>query len=158
MILLPLLLQITPVAPIVKGTALPPPDTAEGTVLAPLTAILGAIGRSDGAAISANTIPDGTVTSVRTGADGKPQRRTVRWSEFAASLKPERAGRVKETIGSPAIEVDGDVAMIWAPYTFFVDAGVSHCGVNHVDLVRTDVGWRILNLTYSHRTEGCTAR
>ncbi|MGJ3629118.1 nuclear transport factor 2 family protein [Sphingomonas sp. MMS24-JH45] len=127
-------------------------------MLAPLTAILDAIGRSDGAAITAATISDGLVTSVRTGPDGKPQRRTIRWAEFAGSLKPERAGRVKETIGQPAIEVDGDVAMIWAPYTVFVDTGVSHCGVNHVDLVRTEAGWRILNLTYSHRTEGCTAR
>ena len=156
MILLPLLLQTTPVAPIVKGTALPPPEATEAAVLAPLTAILAALERSDGPAILAQTLPEGAITAVRTGPDGNPQRRTVRWADFAAQLKPE-AGRVMERIGQPAVEVDGNAAMIWAPYTVTIDGKLSHCGYDHVDLVRTAAGWRILNLTYSHRTEGCIA-
>ena len=156
MILLPLLLQVTPVAPIVKGTALPPPDSVEAAVVAPLTTLLAALERSDGAAILAQTLPEGVITATRTGPDGKPQRRTLRWAEFAAQLKPE-AGRIVERIGQPAVEVDGNAAMIWAPYTVTIDGKFSHCGYDHVDLVRTEAGWKILNLTYSHRTEGCTA-
>ena len=154
--ILPLLLQITPVAPIVKGTALPPPESTEAAVLAPLTAILAALERGDGPAILAQTLPEGAITAARTGADGAPQHRTLRWADFAAQLRPEN-GRVSERIGQPAIEVDGNAAMIWAPYTVTVDGALSHCGYNHVDLVRTAAGWKILNLTYSHRTEGCTA-
>ncbi len=146
MILLPLLLQVTPVAPIVKGTALPPPDSTEAAVVAPLTTLLAALERSDGATILAQTLPEGVITATRTGPDGKPQRRTLRWAEFAAQLKPE-AGRIVEKIGQPAVEVDGNAAMIWAPYTVTIDGKFSHCGYDHVDLVRTDAGWKILNLT-----------
>jgi hypothetical protein len=156
LMILPLLLQVTPVAPIVKGTALPPPETTEAAVLAPLTALLAALETSDGAAVLAQTLPDGAVTATRTAPDGKPQRRTVRWAEFAAQLKPE-SGRITERIGQPAIEVDDNAAMIWAPYTVTIDGKLSHCGYDHVDLVRTEAGWKILNLTYSHRTDGCSA-
>ncbi|NJR79816.1 hypothetical protein [Sphingomonas corticis] len=154
MILLSLLLQTTPVAPIVKGTALPPPGSEEAAVTAPLVALLAALERSDGAAILAQTLPDGIVTAVRTGADGQPQRRSLRWAEFAAQLKPDGA-RIVERIGRPAVEIDGEVAMIWTPYTVTVDGTLSHCGYDHVDAVRTATGWKILNLTYSHRTQGC---
>ncbi|MHA6722956.1 nuclear transport factor 2 family protein [Sphingomonas sp. RS2018] len=157
--ILPLLLalQVTPVAPIVKGTALPPPGTEEAQVMAPVAALLAALSTGDRDKIIAATIPEGAITSTRTGPDGKRQHRRVGWSEFAAKLPPE-AAKVEERQGQPGIEIDDDVAMVWAPYTVLVDGKVSHCGYNHYDLIRTDAGWRILNVTYSHRTTGCTAQ
>lgn len=147
----------TPVAPIVKGTGLPPPAADEAAVLAPVTALLGAIAAHDPDTVARMTLPEGALTVARTDADGKPARRTMRWSEFAAALKPN-GERVEERQGMPAIEIDGEVAMVWAPFTFVVDGAPHHCGVNHYDLVRTDAGWRILNVTYSSRTTGCLAQ
>ena len=158
--ILPLLLalQTTPVAPIVKGTALPPPGTTEAEVMAPVTTLLNALTADDPAAVLAVTLPDGTITAVRTAPDGTARRRTIRWAEFAAQLKPDGT-RVVETLGQPAIEIDGGVAMVWAPYTVTIDGKVSHCGYDLFDLVRADgqAGWKILNVTYSHRTDGCGA-
>jgi hypothetical protein len=54
-----------------------------------------------------------------------------------------------------AIEVDGDIAMVWGPYTFTVNGKVHHCGVNHFDLVRDGGSWKVLNVTWSQRTTGC---
>ena len=150
-----LALQTTPVAPIQKGTALPPPGTEEGAVIAPITALLTALTNNDGAAVLAVTLPEGNITAARTAPDGTRQRKTQRWAEFAATLKPG-GPRIEEPLGTPAVEIDGDVAMVWAPYTVLVDGKLSHCGYDHFDLVRTDAGWKLLNVTYSHRTDGCT--
>lgn len=148
-----LLLQTTPVQPIVKGTGLPPPASEEGQVMAPILSLMEAIGAGDGAAVLAATIPDGRVTDTSTGADGKPRRYTIGWADYAAGFK--QGARYRHVLGLPAVEVDGDIAMVWAPYTSLVDGQVAHCGYDHFDLVRTEAGWRILNATYSRRTSGC---
>ena len=45
--------------------------------------------------------------------------------------------------------------MIWSRYEFEIDGRFSHCGIDHVDLVRIDGRWRVLNLTWTQQTEGC---
>lgn len=147
-------LAVTPVAPIVKGTALPPPESTEGAVMAPIVALLDALTAYDGNAILALTLPEGAITSARVAADGTHTRKTQRWAEFTANLKPG-SDRVVETLGTPAIEIDEDVAMVWAPYTLTINGKLSHCGYDHFDLVRSGGQWKILNITYSHRTTGC---
>ena len=154
MILIPLILAITPVAPIVKGTALPPPASSEGAVMAPITTLLDALTAHDGNAILAVTLPEGAITSARVAPDGTRTSKTLRWADFAATLKPD-GHRIVETLGTPAIEIDEDVAMVWAPYTLTVDGTLSHCGYDHFDLIRSGGQWKILNITYSHHSSGC---
>ena len=66
MILLSLLLaagQVTPVAPIVKGTALPPTVmTEEAGVMAPINGLFAALAARDGQAILAQVRADGSAT------------------------------------------------------------------------------------------------
>ena len=153
--ILALLLQVTPVQPIVRGTALPPPASEEGQVLAPIQRTFDAITAGDGAAILAATRPEGRATAVVERADGTRAVRTFEWSAFAAQLKPGADRRVERFVGQPAVEIDGDMAMVWAPYDFTINGKLAHCGVNHFDLVRQDGGWRILNVTWTQRTTGC---
>jgi hypothetical protein len=155
MLSLILALAVTPVQPIVKGTALPPPDSSEGAIMAPILTLLDALTRDDGAAILGVTLPEGSITATRVAPDGTHQHRTVRWADFAAQLKPD-GSKIVESLGTPAIEVDQDVAMVWAPYNVTVNGKLSHCGYDHFDLVRTGGQWKILNVTYSHRTTGCS--
>lgn len=154
--ILPLLLALQSADKLPPANPLPYADPDAAAVMAPVNALLAALERNDGAAVLAATLPEGAVTAARTATDGKPQRRTQRWAEYAAALKPD-AARVSERLGEPAIEVDGDVAMVWSPYTVRVNGTPSHCGYNLFDLVRTGGGWKILNVTYSHRTTGCPA-
>ncbi len=56
---------------------------------------------------------------------------------------------------SPAVEIDGDIAMVWGRYVFLHDGKPHHCGIDHFDLVRTEGAWRIVNATWSSRTTGC---
>lgn len=151
-----LLAQITPVQPMPKGTGLPPPGTEEGQIMAPVTAVLRAIGSSDGAAILANSRPEGGLTAAFDGPGGKRMVRRTSWADFAASLKPG-PDRYAETITDPAIESDGDVAYVWARFVVTKNGAIDHCGYDLFDLVREDGRWKVLNVTWSQRTTGCAA-
>jgi len=153
--LLALLLQTTPVAPIVKGTALPPPGTEEAAVLAPVERIFAALTAGDGAAVLAATRPDGRATVALEGPDGRRGIRQRDWASFAAGLKPGPDRIVERFTGTPAVEVDGDIAMVWGPYELTVNGKRAHCGVDHFDLVREAGAWKVLNVTWSQRTTGC---
>ena len=155
--LLLLLAQITPVQPIVHGTGLPPAVVSEETgVMVPINALFAALAARDPQAVLAQLRPDAGATV----AEEKDGTRTIRHMtarEFAAMVKPGPE-RYAERITDPAIEIDGDIAMVWAPYVFTIDGKPLHCGYDHFDMVREGGRWTIQNITWSSRTTGCAAQ
>lgn len=151
-----LALQVTPDAPMPKGTGLPPPESEEAQVLAPVTTLLAALGREDGAGVLAVTRPEGGATAL-VDRDGTKRFVHMTWPEFAAKLKPG-PDKFEERIATPAIEIDGDIAMVWAPYAARENGKVIHCGYDHFDLVHEAAQWKILSVTWSQRTTGCDAQ
>ena len=152
-----LLAQITPVQPMPKGTGLPPPGTDEGAVMVPINALFAGLAARDPAAILVPLRPEGGATVANEAPNGVRTVRHMNWTEFAASVKPGPE-KYEERISNPAIEIDGDIAMVWAPYVFTIDGKPAHCGYDHFDLVRESGRWTIQNVTWSSRTTGCVAR
>jgi hypothetical protein len=133
---------------------LPPPIGEEQAVLAPVNAVLASFRAGDSAAMLRWVYPDGRVTATGNRGSGSGLRQQS-WAEFAARVTT--GGRFDETISDPAIEVDGDAAMVWAPFVVRVGGKVSNCGYDHFDLVRENGAWKVMNLTFSSRTAGCPA-
>lgn len=131
---------------------LPLLDTEEAAVMAPVTALVDALNRNDGATVRAVTVPEGSATETAIEPDGSAK--VTPWPEFAAGLKPG-GPRVEEVLGQPAIELDGGAAMVWAPYTVRTNGRVTQCGYDHFDLVRVGGAWKVLHLTWSQKREGC---
>ena len=157
MLLLALALQTTPVAPLKKGTALPPPGAEEAAVLAPIERLLAAITAHDAAAIAATLRPDGAATVAIEGPNGTHTIRHTPFADLPARLTAG-TGKGQERLGTPAIEIDSDIAMVWAPYTFLLDGKPDHCGTNHFSLARENGQWRIAALSWTSRTTGCPAQ
>jgi hypothetical protein len=135
--------------------ALPPPVGEEQAVLASVNALLSSFSTGDSGAMLRWVYPDGRVTATGTRASSKGLRQES-WTQFATRVTP---GSVfEETITDPAIEIDGDAAMVWAPFVVRVGGKVSNCGVDHFDLVRDNGAWKVMNLTFSSRVEGCPAK
>ncbi len=65
------------------------------------------------------------------------------------------ARRWDEQIYDVQVRVDGNVAQVWAPYTFYLDKQVRHCGVNAIDLLRDGAGWKVTQLADTRKREGC---
>lgn len=92
-------------------------------------------------------------TSVRDGAPVVQVVAVDRWLEGVRTSARELDERIHDT----EVDVDAGLASVWTRYDLFVDGALSHCGVDHVLLVRTDQGWRIIHLSDTRSTEGCGA-
>ena len=138
--------QLPPAQPI------PAPNFETPNVLAPIHKLFDAFAAGDSAAMLRVVYPDGRVTATGTRASSSGLRQQT-WVEFAQRLKAD--SRFTETISDPAIEVDGDIAMVWAPFVVRIDGKVSNCGFDHFDLVRDNGAWKVMNLTFSSRITGC---
>jgi hypothetical protein len=134
--------------------ALPPPSGDEQAVLTSANALLAAFNTGNSAEILRWVYPDGRVTGTGT----LPNRSGVRsesWTQFIQRLA---SSAFQETISDPAVEVDGDAAMIWAPFVVRIGGKVYNCGIDHFDLVRENGAWKVMNLTFSSRVTGCPAQ
>jgi hypothetical protein len=150
-------LALAAAAPATKlppAQALPPPAAEEQAVLAPINQLFAAFEAGDSVGVLRVVYPDGRVTAVGTLRTGTGLRQE-NWTQFAARLKPGEGFR--ESITDPAIEIDGDIAMVWAPFVVRVAGKVSNCGVDHFDLVRANGAWKVMNIAFSSRTTGCPA-
>lgn len=63
--------------------------------------------------------------------------------------------RWDERVADVQVRVDGNIAQVWAPYTFYLDGKIRHCGVDAVELLLDATGWKITQLSDTRRTEGC---
>lgn len=136
------------------ANALPMQGSPEAAVMAPINAMFAGLAARDGAMILAQTRPEGGATVADEKADGTRAIRHISWAQFAGGIKPGPE-KYEERMTDPAIDMDGDIAMVWSPFTFRIDGKVHHCGVNHFDLVRENGAWKVLNVTWSSRTTGC---
>jgi len=158
-LLLPLLLaaaqQSTDKLP--PANPLPPPASEEEQVMAPLRAWFAGIDASDANAIRAQLRigGGGGATVAVTKADGSRIVRHLTWEEYLAGIKPGEHRYHEQFSGQPAVEIDGDIAMVWGDFTLSIDGKVATCGVDHFDMVRENGQWKVQNVTWSQRTTGC---
>jgi hypothetical protein len=137
-------------------TARPRNDGAAKAVIESINALFAAFEAGDAAAMLRNVYPDGRVTASGRRGDGASTLRLQSWTQFAERVTPDRA--FQERISDPVIDIDGDIAMVWAPFVVRIGGKVSNCGVDHFDLVRENEAWKVMNLTFSSRTTDCPAR
>ncbi len=130
------------------------PDPAEAEVMKPVNALMAALEKNDPAAVLVASRPEGGLTVAFERSDGKRAVRHRTWPEFAAGLVPSH-DHFEERLSTPAIEIDGDIALVWVSYTSLTNGKIDHCGVDHFDLVRENGAWKILNVTWSQRATGC---
>jgi hypothetical protein len=86
-----------------------------------------------------------------------PAVRLTTPTAFGAAVAGAPAGDVwNERIWDPEVKIDGDVAQVWAYYTFHRNKAFSHCGVDAFMLLKVGSEWKITQLADSRRTAGCT--
>lgn len=60
-----------------------------------------------------------------------------------------------ERIYDVKVSIDGPMAVMWAPYKFYLGDKFSHCGVNVFNLIKTGSGWKINDITDTRRKDAC---
>ena len=65
------------------------------------------------------------------------------------------AGAWDEQIYDVEVVVDGAMASVWAPYTFYLNGSISHCGINSIEMLHDGNGWRITQISDTRRQADC---
>ena len=78
--------------------------------------------------------------------------------EFIRNVSRPDQPAIDEPIRNPVVQVDGDLATVWAEYQVIIEGRVSHCGHDAFHLARLGGQWKILNVSDTFRRTGCGDR
>lgn len=133
------------------------PHPAEAEVMAPIHRLFDGMRAGDSTAVRAAFHPRATMASVGS-RDGRAELRIDPGGldAFVRAVGTPHDEVWDERIWDPVIHTDGDLASVWLPYAFFLGDRLSHCGVDAIQLLREESGWRIVHLADTRHREGCT--
>jgi hypothetical protein len=131
------------------------PPTTEDSVRAAVNELFIAMKNSDGARLQASFTDSALLQTIVTDKEGKTFARNESIQEFAASISKLPKGAADERIRFDVVKIDGSLAMVWAPYSFYFKEKFSHCGVDSFQLLRSDGVWKILYIVDTRRKEPC---
>jgi len=87
---------------------------------------------------------------------GEDILKTETKKEFLHSISNKRKEDIwLEKLTSITIKIDGSLASVWAPYEFFFNNKLSHCGANSFQLFNNNGNWKIIYLVNTRRRENC---
>jgi len=126
----------------------------ESAVLAAMDRYLAAISTNDLAAMASLQTPDGMTYRARAMEGGGMEvvgRPNSYWVDPARNDGRKR----RERYWMPTVMVRGSIAVVWAPYEFWVDGKTSHCGVDVFSFVKTGGAWRVANAMWTVEPDAC---
>jgi hypothetical protein len=88
-------------------------------------------------------MPDASFLTVGRNREGKPFMRRATGQDFINSVGKGGAPW-NESIQQPEVRQDGDLAMVWAYYTFKAGDTFSHCGYDLFTLARIEGAWKVV--------------
>jgi hypothetical protein len=132
-----------------------PGDTA--AVMAAVDRFLVALKGKDTTAMLAVLHPDARFTLLRPASATSDTVRAVvlTGAQFARVAANPSGPVLDEPIRNPRITIDANLATVWAEYQVRIGGGVSHCGYDAMQLIRTSGGWKMLNVADTFRRTGC---
>lgn len=61
----------------------------------------------------------------------------------------------RERYWSPTVLIRGGIAVVWAPYEFWIDGETTHCGIDVFDFIKTDGEWVVSNSMWTVEPDAC---
>lgn len=110
---------------------------------------------NDSALIRSAFVSEPILQTVVSNREGKVVVVTEALDSFIVSISKPHTELYDERISSQLMKIDGDLAMVWAPYKFYVGEKFSHCGVDSFQLVKENGTWKILYLVDTRRRQNC---
>jgi len=98
---------------------------------------------------------DNAVLQTIINKEGRTSVKNEQVNEFSSSIAKLQKGDADEQITFDVVRIDGELAIVWAPYKFYYKGKFSHCGADSFQLVRINGIWKIQYLIDTRRKEGC---
>jgi len=124
-------------------------------VKAPIEKLFDGMRAGDSSMVRAAFLPEAQLQTITKDETGETVIRAQPIDGFLQVIGTPREEVLDERIWSYDIRVDGPLATVWTPYSFFLGENFSHCGVNAFQLVNTTKGWKISQIIDTRRREGC---
>ncbi len=125
----------------------------EDSVKAVVTKMFTAMSDADSIALRSVFSPTVIFQSIAVNKEGKTVVRNEKADGFIQFVGQQKKGVLDERIVFDVVRVDGDLATVWTPYSFYYDGKFSHCGANSFQLVRFVEGWKIQYLVDTRRKD-----
>ncbi len=106
-------------------------------------------------ALMRSTVDPSARLMASTTRDGHTTISALPMDRFIASTASRQGEGANEQIHAPEVHVDGDLAQVWTFYTLHVGERFIHCGTDAFQLMRTETGWKIVNVADTRRTTNC---
>lgn len=129
-------------------------QSSEDSVKAAVNKLFEGMRNSDAAMVSHSFSDSAILQTITRNKEGKLLIRNEKIKDFADFVSKQKEA-ADERIRFETIRIDGPLAIVWAPYTFYYQGKFSHCGVNSFQLIRIDGQWKIQYLIDTRRKEGC---
>jgi hypothetical protein len=125
-------------------------------ILIPINDLFKGMNTGDSALVHASFVSDPKMITVFKNKDGVPEMRSGSLQKFLDAVGTPHEQKWSEPIWDVKIQMDGNMAQVWAKYGFYLGKEFSHCGVDAFQLFKgADGKWRIFHLADTRQKEGC---
>lgn len=127
----------------------------EALVLKQIETLFDGMRAGDSSAVSKVFLPNATMQSISKDREGKTRLSSGSLAGFKNAVGTPHDQVWDERVANIKINVDGDMASAWVPYSFYLGDKFSHCGVNSFLFIRSQNGWKALSITDTRRGSNC---
>ncbi len=141
---------------VMSSLALAAQSTNESAeVMRPIQYLFDGMNKGDSALVHKAFMDDATFATIGTDKDGNPYFRRGDLKRFLNAMAAPRAEIYTEPIWNVKMDIDGNMAQVWANYAFYIGKSLHHCGVDAFQLFKANDGWKIYSISDTRQQEGC---
>ncbi|HEY6901688.1 MAG TPA: nuclear transport factor 2 family protein [Puia sp.] len=129
-------------------------QTTEDSVKAAVNLLFTGMIQSNAATIR-SSFADSAILQTILEKEGKVQVRNESVNDFAQAISKLDKGVADERIRFDVVKIDDNLAIVWAPYSFYYKGQLNHCGVDSFQLLRVGGVWKIIYLIDTRRKQPC---
>jgi hypothetical protein len=130
-------------------------QSGQDSVRAAVNLLFTAMKDADSAQLKAAFDDSAVLQTIVVDKDGKTTARSYPVAEFAQAISKLPKGAADEQIHIESLKMDGPLAMVWAPYHFYYNGTLLHCGVDSFQLIRVSGVWKILYIVDTRKKGEC---
>jgi hypothetical protein len=130
-------------------------QSTEDSVRSAVNALFTGMKDADAGEVGRAFTDSAILQSITTNAAGRTVARSEDLAAFGSMLSKMGRGDADERIRIDLVQIDGPLAIVWAPYSFYYKGKFSHCGVDSFQLLRTSGGWKIQYIIDTRRVSAC---
>jgi hypothetical protein len=130
-------------------------QSAQDSVKAAVNLLFTAMKNADSAQLVAAFDDSAVLQTILADSTGQTKARSYPVTQFASAIGKLPKGAADEQIYIETLKIDGPLAVVWAPYHFYYNGTLLHCGVDSFQLIRVNGVWKILYIVDTRKKGAC---